>query len=105
MSFIDDVKATITPAPKPVIKMEYDEWDNLVQKVFPWLDDYSVVSDQELGNDSAWVTELNEGDDLRLYDLEFIWKNSSYISHTLAALLCKMGILPSDVTLYVDICW
>ena len=91
-------------------KIDYDDWDKFVKKRFPNCPYDSIVSEEELGNDSTWSCEakisMNEQGlkEIEAYLLEgedsFIGIGTRHILNYLA----YKGEIPQG-HYNIDICW
>jgi len=91
---------------KTVIEMDYNEFEELVKKVYgrKW----SFVADQELRNDTSWTcrVEKEELDEFELSDIEKFKQGElhTYLANTLLTDLVNNGHLqPGDYL--IEVCW
>lgn len=95
-----------TGAPITVIPVSYHDWDTFVQEVYG--QDYEIVADQELSNDSDFaITARKEPlDKWAIRDLtSFVaGGQNQWVTHKLVTDMCNRGLLPEGEYL-ISICW
>jgi len=97
-AFITDLRGTINE-PKKMIELEHYEFNDLVNKVFPFLD-YEIVATGELKNYSKFTSDGYGDIDIWGYNKLF---EGDPNTHVLVQLMINMGILPDGYEFIISV--
>ena len=99
---------------KTYTTIDYDEWDSLVKKHFPLVDQYTIVADEKLHNDSMqtydnvekidFVNSMKNEYELTKFGYFIIGKWELYITCLLVEFFVWMEILPEG-NFIIEVCW
>jgi hypothetical protein len=99
---------------KTYTTMDYDEWDSLVKKHFPLVNQYTVVADEELNNDSTqtydninridFVNSMKDEYQLTRFGKLIAGKWELYITRLLVEFFVWMGVLPEG-NFIIEVSW